>query len=68
MMGIRTDCCEYGEMIDSAAIMQGIRRMKDAGLRLKTPPRPCPARRPDGNSLATILKGRLVRSLRRWRR
>lgn len=67
-MGICTDCYgnEYGKMIDSTALMQGLRRLAEDD-RFKSPPRPCPARRP-GNDIKTILKARLGRIVRRWRR
>ena len=60
------DCYEHGKMIDTAALVQGMRRLK-AENRWTTIPRPCPARRP-GNELKTIIKARLGRIVRRWRR
>ena len=66
-MSICTDCCVYGKMIDSANLIQGIRRLV-AENRWPTIPRPCPAKIPTSNNFITIIKARLGRITRRWRR
>lgn len=68
-MELCTDCCEYGELLDSAALMQGLRRLaQDKSFKTRGP-RPCPARRPRvGNDFKTIITARLQAAFRRWQR
>ena len=67
-MEICSDCYKYGEMLDSAVLMQGLRRLQERNYRLTLPPRPCPAGKPVGNNFKTIIKARLGRIVRRWKR
>jgi len=63
-MGSFLERNECGMMINSAALVQALRKQaKEKGF--KTPPRPCPARRP-GNDLKIIFRARLGQMLRRW--
>ena len=66
-MEICNDCYEYGEMLDSAALMQGLRRLQERNYCLTLPPRPCPAGKPVGNNFKTIIKARLLSVVsRQW--
>ena len=67
-MELCTDCCEYGKLLDSATLMQGLRRLAQ-DKSFKTPPRPCPARRPRvGNDFKMIITARLQAAFRRCQR
>ena len=64
-MGFCDSYNECGKMINSAALVQALRRQEQS--KQATPPRPCPARRP-GNDLKTIVMARLGRMARRLMR
>ena len=60
-MEIYADYYEHGQMINSAALIQGMRRLKAEGRWATIQSLP-------GNDLKTIIKARLGRIVRRWRR